>query len=272
MARPERGLPWWLDVALVGGAFVTLCWLEVRRPLRRTVEPKLRRNVRNVATAALSALAIRLTERPVAHRLAVLVERRRWGLAKWLRLPVWIEVGLAIALLDYTLYLWHVLAHKVPLVWRFHRVHHVDLDLDASTALRFHFGEMILSTPWRAAQVVILGVGPRSLSVWNTLLLIEIMFHHANLALPTEAERRLSRFIVTPRLHGIHHSAVMDETDSNWSSGLTVWDRLHGTLREDVAQESITIGVPAYQDPDDVSLPEILMMPFGWQRPTWTRR
>jgi sterol desaturase/sphingolipid hydroxylase (fatty acid hydroxylase superfamily) len=236
--------------------------------LRRPVESKLRRDGRNLVVAATSAAAVHLAEKPIVMPLARLVEHRRWGLLKQVRLPAWLEVPLALALLDYTLYLWHILVHKVPLLWRFHQVHHVDLDLDASTALRFHFGEMILSVPWRAAQVVTIGVSPLSLSAWQMVTLIEIMFHHADVELPIEVERWLCRLIVTPRLHGIHHSIVPEEQDSNWSSGLTVWDWLHGTLRLDVPQEAITIGVPAYRDPAEVTLPRVLAMPFGQQRPS----
>ncbi len=174
-----------------------------------------------------------------------------------------------MALLDYTLYLWHVLTHKVPFLWRFRQPHHVDLDLDASTALRFHFGEMVLSVPWRAAQVLVLGVSPLSLSVWQTATLLEIMFHHSDVKLPAKVERWLCRLIVTPGMHGIHHSVVPEETNANWSSGLTVWDWLHGTLRLDVPQEAITVGVPAYRDPDEVRLSEVLAMPFEEQRDTW---
>jgi sterol desaturase/sphingolipid hydroxylase (fatty acid hydroxylase superfamily) len=95
------------------------------------------------------------------------------------------------------------------------------------------------------------------------------MFHHSNLELPVEVKRWLCRLIVTPRMHGIHHSVVEEETNSNWSSGLTLWDRLHGTLRLNVPQQAVTIGVPAYRDPDEVTLPKILAMPFKDQRPTW---
>jgi sterol desaturase/sphingolipid hydroxylase (fatty acid hydroxylase superfamily) len=260
-----RKLPGWLRLVLVGGTFATLAWLERRRPLRRAVEPKLRREGRNLAVAGLSAAAIRLAEEPITAPLARLVEQRRWGLLKRLGLPAWVEVPLAVVLLDYTLYLWHILTHRVPLLWRFHVAHHVDLDLDASTALRFHFGEMVLSVPWRAAQVVLIGVSPLALSVWQTATLVEILFHHSNVELPVEVERWLCRLIVTPRLHGIHHSIVEEETDSNWSSGLTVWD----WLRLDVPQQDIVIGVPAYRDPAEVTLPKVLALPFEEQRPTW---
>jgi sterol desaturase/sphingolipid hydroxylase (fatty acid hydroxylase superfamily) len=225
-----------LSALLVGGAFCGLLWLERRRPLRRSVEPKVRRNARNLAVAALSAAAIQVAEKPVTQPLTALVERRRWGLLNRLSLPIWLEVPLAVVLLDYTLYLWHVLVHKVPWLWRFHQPHHVDLDMDASTALRFHFAEMVVSVPWRAAQVVVIGVSPLALSVWQTATLVEILFQHSNVDLPIEVERWLCRLVVTPRMHGIHHSIVPEETDSNWSSGLTLWDWLHGTLRLNVPQ------------------------------------
>src|SRR5947207_15556437 len=204
----SRKVSGWVGLLLVGGAFGALLWLERRRPLRRAVESKRRREGRNLAVAALSAAAIRLAEKPVVGPLAELVERRHWGLVKRLNLPAWLEVPLAVALMDYTLYLWHILVHRVPFLWRFHQVHHVDLDLDASTALRFHFAEMVLSVPWRATQVIVLGISPRALSLWQTLTLVEILFHHSNIELPIDTERWLSRLIVTPRLHGIHHSIV----------------------------------------------------------------
>src|SRR5258705_1435623 len=259
---------WW-SAPLILGAFGLLVWLELRQPLRREVEPKLRHGARNLAVAGLGAAALQITENPIADRLTALVERRKLGLLKLLRLPVWLETALAVVLLDYSLYLWHFLTHKVPFLWRFHIVHHADLHLDASTALRFHFGELALSAPWRAGQIVVIGVSPLAFSIWQKLLLISILFHHSNVLLPIETERRLNRLIVTPRMHGIHHSIVRDETNSNWSSGLTVWDQLHKTLRLNVPQDEITVGVPAYREPEDVELLKILAMPFGEQRPTW---
>ena len=262
-------VPSWLGGALVLGAFGALAWLERRRPLRRGRESKLDRTARNLAVAAAGAAALRLAERPVADKLTALVERRRWGLLKLVRMPAWLEVALACVLLDYTLYLWHVATHRAPWLWRFHVVHHADLDLDATTAVRFHFAELLLSVPWRAAQIVALGVSPPALSAWQTLLMLSVLFHHSNVRLPLGLERRLNYFVVTPRMHGIHHSAVRGETDSNWSSGLTLWDRLHGTLRLGVPQDEVDIGVPAYRDARELGLKEILAMPFGGGRPTW---
>ena len=265
----KKKIPGWLSGCLVAGAAGLLWILERRRPLRKTVESKSKRTGRNVAVAGLAGLSLQLVERPAIQPLTALVHRRGWGLLKILRLPAWLEVVLAVVLMDYTLYVWHVLMHRVPILWRFHLPHHVDLDLDASTALRFHAGELAIATGWRAIQVTLIGVSPLSLTVWQTFVLLSILFHHSNVRLPVEIERKLVRILVTPRMHGIHHSIVKEETNSNWSSGLTLWDWLHGTLRLNVPQDQITFCVPAYQDPEEFKLPQLLELPFVEERPTW---
>lgn len=257
-----------LGASVALATFGVLVYLENRRPLRESVESKMIRNSRNLTVAGIAAVALQLAERPVVAPLTKLVERKNWGLLKLVRLPRWLETTLAVALLDYTLYIWHVLTHRTPFLWRFHVVHHVDLDLDASTALRFHFAEMVISVAWRAAQIIVIGVSPVSFAAWQAFLFPSILFHHSNVRLPIDLERKLQNLIVTPRMHGIHHSIVRQETDSNWSSGLTVWDFLHGTLKTDVPQNEIIIGVPAYREPDEVILAKILPMPFEKQRPT----
>ena len=254
---------------MIGGTFGALLWLERRNPLRpERHEPKLLRNARNLAVAALAAATVQVAEKPLTGPLTRLVERRRVGFLQRFNMPRWLEVTLGAVLLDYTLYLWHVLTHKVPFLWRFHKAHHADLDMDASTGLRFHFGEIAISAIYRAAQILVIGVSSLTLSIWNTLLLCEVMFHHSNVGLPLRAERWLSKFVVTPRMHGVHHSVVPEETDSNWSSGLTVWDWLHGTLRLNVPQGEITIGLPDYRDPKQVTLPKVVAMPFTPEPPS----
>ncbi|MDQ1522334.1 MAG: hypothetical protein QOE47_258 [Pyrinomonadaceae bacterium] len=267
-----RKIPGWLGASLALGAFGGLVWWERRRPLRRPNESKLKRDARNLAVAGVAAVTLQLAERPLVERLTAHVERRRVGLLKQFALPRPLEVALAVVLLDYTLYVWHLLAHRVPALWRFHLVHHADLDLDASTALRFHFGELVASVAWRAAQVRLIGVAPQSLAAWQSFLFASILFHHSNVRLPVGVERRLNLFIVTPRMHGIHHSTVRAERDANWSSGLTLWDKLHGTLRLNVPQGAIEIGVPAYRAPEELGLSELLKLPFGAQRPAKAAR
>src|SRR5262249_53561463 len=245
-------LPPYVAGCISAVVFLALTLSEMRRPLRRRVESQLIRESRNLAVAGLGAAVTAFAEIPAATWLGGIVEQRRWGLLNTLAMPVWLRIALSAVLLDYTLYIWHVLTHKVAFLWRFHLVHHVDLDLDASTALRFHFGELALSVPWRAAQIVAIGVSPGAFSLWQTALVVSILFHHSNVELPVRLERFLNLIFVTPRMHGIHHSMVEEETNSNWSSGLSLWDRLHGTLQLDVPQQAITIGVPAYADPADV--------------------
>lgn len=183
-------------------------------------------------------------------------------------MPAWLYVFLSLVLLDYTLFIWHYLTHRVPLLWRLHQVHHVDLDLDASTALRFHPAEMLLSASWRGAQVFFLGIAPFPLSLWQLITLLEIIFHHSNIELPIAFERKLVKIIATPRMHGIHHSILPEETDSNWSTIFTWPDYVHGTLQLNIPQDEITIGVPAFQDPDELMLGDILKMPATADRPS----
>src|SRR5262245_42785929 len=181
--------PLW--IAVLGGIAVysVLLEFELRSPLRRSVESTLTRNVRNLTIAGLSAVAVNIAQTPIAMRLAVLVGEKKWGLLGLVSLPLWAEVVLAVVLLDYTLYVWHVLTHRVPWLWRFHVVHHVDLDMDASTALRFHFAELLVSIPWRAAQVIVIGASPLEFGVWQAALLVSVMFHHSNVRLPIAVER-----------------------------------------------------------------------------------
>jgi len=259
----------WIAGPLVIGAFVLLVWLEHWRPLRKRTEPVLPHHSRNLLLAALGALATILIEAPLIQPLARLVEERNWGMIGVFHLQGAVAALAALVLMDYTFYWWHVLLHRVPGLWRFHAVHHVDLDLDTSTALRFHFGEILLSVPWRAAQVLIIGLSPWMFSLWQVWFALCVMFHHSNIRLPLRGERLLNRLLVTPRMHAVHHSQVEAETNSNWSSGLTCWDWLHGTLRINVPQEKIEIGLPAFPDARALGLPAILAMPFGEQPDTW---
>lgn len=258
-----------LQPLLLGSFASGLLWLEKQRPLRSQVENKFKHDLRNTLIAALSGLSIRAMEKPLTSRCTQLVEQKRLGLAPRLPLPRWAQTTLSILLLDYTLYLWHMLTHKTRFLWRFHEVHHEDLDLSASTAVRFHFFEMAISALWRSAQVLAIGVSQQALRLWQTLTLLEILFHHSNIDLPVKWERRLNRIIVTPRMHAIHHSTLRNETNSNWSSGLTIWDWLHGTLKRGVPQNRIRIGVPAYGSHDDLKFQQLLKKPFQRQRESW---
>jgi sterol desaturase/sphingolipid hydroxylase (fatty acid hydroxylase superfamily) len=177
-------------------------------------------------------------------------------------LPAPLRAGLGFLRLDCTLCVWHWLTHRVAFLWRFHAVHHVNRDLDSTTGLRFHFGELALAAGFRAAQVLLLGVEPATLRVWQHLLVLSVIFHHSNLELPFDVERRLALLIVTPRLHGIHHSTRREDVNSNCSSLLSCWDRLHASLRADAPQPALTIGVEGFGRIEDVTLERSLTLPF----------
>ena len=156
--------------------------------------------------------------------------------------------------------------HMVPIFWRFHNVHHTDLDLDVSTAARFHFGEMIFSIGFLSLAVMIFGIAPLMLVVFFMTFEGATLFHHSNWRLPIKLERILNLIIVTPRMHGIHHSIVQRETNSNWGTIFCWWDKLHRTLRRDVPQDAVTIGVAAYRDEHELTLGKLLALPFRQQR------
>jgi sterol desaturase/sphingolipid hydroxylase (fatty acid hydroxylase superfamily) len=261
--RLMRRLAWLAFGAAVGGLVV----LERLRPLRPPKDPAPLRVGRNLTIGALAAATTAASEMPLIAPVQRLVGRRRIGLLHLVRLARPLRIVLGFLLLDYTLYLWHWLNHRVPSLWRFHAVHHVDLDLDSSTGIRFHFGELALAAGFRAAQILVLGVDDDTLRVWQKCLLLSVIFHHSNLELPPEVERRLQFLVVTPRMHGIHHSTRGDETNTNFSSLLSCWDRLHRSLRLDVPQPAITIGVEGFLDPAEVTLERSLALPFGSGRP-----
>ena len=253
-----RSLKWLAFGAALGALFVA----ERRRPLRRQREPGPARVARNLTIGLLAGVTTAASEFPMVAPVQRLAERGRMGLLRLIPMPRALRLVLGFLLLDYTLYLWHWMNHRAPLLWRFHAVHHVDLDLDSTTGLRFHFGEMAMASAFRAAQVLLLGVDRETLRLWQQTLVVSVAFHHSNLELPIEVERRLNAVIVTPRMHGIHHSTRADETDSNFSSLLSVWDRLHRSLRLDVPQAAVTIGVPGFSKPEDVTLEQSLLLPF----------
>ena len=254
-------------VIVVTGGVLLLA--ESLAPLRRSVESKARRVVRNLTIGGVALAVTPWLQALLLQPTAAWIARHHFGLLQAVQWPRWLEVVVGIVLLDYTLWWWHWANHRVSFFWRFHLVHHADRDLDASTALRFHVGELALSVPVRALQMLLIGVDPYTLWLWQTIVFASILFHHSNLRLPVAVERVLVRFIVTPRMHGIHHSNRRDETDTNWSNLLSAWDYLHRTMRLDVPQPEITIGVPAYEDAEKVTIGKMLLLPFRQRLRDW---
>ena len=259
-----------LFMILLVAVLALLLVLETARPLRR---PKRRRGQRfpvNIFLTALAFAAGSLVVRPAALGLAFWAQDHSLGLSHLL-LPSfpWAQTALGIIWMDLTFYYWHRFNHLRPLLWRFHNVHHVDPDLDVTTSFRFHFGEVLYSTPFRVLQVGLFGVSPATYLLYEFLFNCATMFHHSNVRLPLALERLLNKVLVTPRMHGIHHSAVGPETNSNYSVVFSCWDRLNSSLRLNVPQAEVIIGVPAYLRPGDNRLARLLQLPILRQRSYW---
>jgi sterol desaturase/sphingolipid hydroxylase (fatty acid hydroxylase superfamily) len=224
----------------------------------------------NAGVAVPTFAVLRLVLIPAEVAVAYWAAQHEAGLLYLFSLSSWLHGALAFLFLDYLLYLWHRLNHQIPFLWRFHNVHHTDLDLGVTTAFRFHFGEMLLSAFFRAAGVLLVGAGPVAVLVHEVAFQASVAFHHSNWRLPFWLERPLSWIIVTPRMHGIHHSIVQRETNSNYANLLTLWDRLHRTIRLNVRQNDVVVGVPGYQeDGYDHTLLGLLTLPFRRQKVYW---
>lgn len=247
--------------------FLLFFVIEGRRQLRKRVQPRWRRVFINFVVSLPAFTLLRLLLIPAMVWLATKNESWHIGLNYLYEWPAWIEGAIAFLLLDYTNYLWHVLNHRIPLLWRFHLVHHTDADLDITTAVRFHFGEIIGSVFFRGAVVLLVGASPLLLLIYEIFFEGCTQFHHSNMKLPLKVERALSLFMVTPRMHGIHHSVVHSETDSNYSVIFNFWDKIHRTVRLNVPQQQVVIGVPMYSNHEELTIGFLLKLPFTKIRP-----
>ena len=251
------------------GFFLFLLLLEALFPLRHRTRALVRRLVTNLCVSAFAFAVAAGIVRPVGLSLADWTSARPFGLLHIVALPAAVQLGLAFLLMDLTFYYWHLANHVIPGLWRFHNVHHIDPDLDVSTALRFHVGEVLLSTGFRVVQVGLIGLSPLMYMIYESVFQGSTLFQHSNVRLPLRAERLLNKVLVTPRMHGIHHSVVAGETNANYSTVFSWWDRLHRSLRLDIPQSALVIGIPAYHEPVDNTLWNVLVLPFRTQRAYW---
>jgi sterol desaturase/sphingolipid hydroxylase (fatty acid hydroxylase superfamily) len=252
------------------GIFFVLFLLERFFPLRRSTRALLGRLIVNVLLSAATFGVAFVLVRPAALRALNWSAEKPFGLLHVIAMPEWLHWAAAFLLLDMAFYYWHVVNHRVRFLWRFHNVHHFDPDLDVSTGFRFHFGEVAFSTVFRIVQVALIGVSLPQFAAYEIVFQAGTLFHHSNWRLPLALEKVLNLIIVTPRMHGIHHSHFRDETNSNYSVVFSFWDRLHRTFRFDVPQEQITIGVPGYSGQQDNRISFALASPFREQRAYWT--
>ena len=261
-----------LTTALIlGGLFVLLFISERWVPLRQPRAALARRLIVNLSISALAIGTAAALVQPASARALDYVSERPFGLLQWAELPAMAQHVIGFLLLDLTFYYWHLANHKVAFLWRFHNAHHIDPDLDVSTAFRFHFAEVAMSAGFRVIQIAAIGVSPVTFAIYELIFQANTLFHHSNVRLLLPIERVLNIVLVTPRMHGVHHSEVRRENNSNFSVVFSCWDRLHRTLRLNIPQSQIDIGIPAYTAAADNQLKNALMMPFNRQRDYWRR-
>ena len=242
-----------LELALRLGAFLALfgamaLW-EALRPHRSPAIGRLARWPNNLGLLAIDAVALRVLAPGAAVAVAVTAQ------------AAWAAMLLSVALLDLAIYFQHVMFHAVPTLWRLHRVHHADLELDVTTGTRFHPIEILISTSIKCAAVAAIGAPPAAVLAFEVLLNATAVFNHANVSLAAGIDRWLRWAVVTPDMHRIHHSIRHEESSSNFGFSLPWWDRLFGTYRQRPAGE-ITIGVDAFRTPEDLRLDRLLIQPF----------
>jgi sterol desaturase/sphingolipid hydroxylase (fatty acid hydroxylase superfamily) len=256
-----------LRLAAFIAVFAALGLLELIIPKRRLVARKARRWATNLAIVALDSLLVRLMANlavPIAAvAAAVYATSAGIGLFNWLSWPDLLVTVLAILVLDFAVWAQHWLSHKIPLLWRLHQVHHADLDIDVTTAIRFHPIEIGLSMLWKIVWVLALGLPVHAVLLFEIILNGGAMFNHANIDLPRWLDGLLRSVIVTPDMHRVHHSVLRREHDSNYGFNLSIWDRLFGTYTAQPEQghQGMTIGLESYQTQEPTKLVWSLLLP-----------
>ena len=247
------------------GIFAIMAVWELAAPRRALTVSKVLRWTNNLALVFLNSFVLRLLFPAAAVGVADYARQMGWGLLHLYEIPFTTAVVLSVIVMDFVIWVQHVMFHAIPVLWRLHRVHHADLDYDVTTGARFHTLEILLSMLIKFAAIVLLGPPVVAMVIFEVLLNATAMFNHGNVKLPAGLDRVLRWVLVTPDMHRVHHSVEDDEANSNFGFSLTWWDRLFGTYRDQprAGHEGMTIGIHKYRDPRLVDrLPGMLALPF----------
>jgi len=247
------------------GIFALVALAELLVPRRKLSVSKTIRWTNNLGLVVLNTILLRLLFPTAAVGVALFAQQQGWGLLNYYSIPFTLSVVIAVVIMDFIIYLQHVMVHAIPIFWRLHRVHHADMDYDVTTGARFHPLEIILSMLIKFATIILLGPPVVAVVIFEVLLNATAMFNHGNLYIPEKVDRVLRLFVVTPDMHRVHHSVHAPLANSNFGFNLPWWDRLFGTYiaqpRE--AHDKMDIGLEGFRDPKQVEqLPGMLMLPF----------
>lgn len=252
----------YLQLGIFLGGLVLFLILEMARPYRVPAQSKAGRWMINLGLAGFNAILVRFLFAGLTAGVFLHLAQNRTGLFQVLEWPFWARVLGTVILLDFYSYVWHLMNHKVPLLWRFHRVHHCDPEMDVSTANRFHSGELVASAVLRIGLIFFFGAELWGVVIFDAALTLSTQFHHSSLRIPAWLDRAWLVLFVPPSLHRIHHSVKIRERDTNYGVIFSLWDRFMGTLETGVDQEGIRIGVGAYRDFRKLGFLRLLVQPF----------
>jgi sterol desaturase/sphingolipid hydroxylase (fatty acid hydroxylase superfamily) len=253
---------------------VLMALWEMLAPRRPQSIGRLLRWPNNIGLVVLNTVVMRLLFPLAGVGTAFLAQTKDWGLFNIVSIPALLAIPAQLLLLDLAIYGQHVMFHAIPGLWRLHRVHHADLEFDVTTGLRFHPGEIAISTLIKLAVVLVLGAAPVAVLIFEVVLNATSMFNHGNVRLPAPLDRMLRLFVVTPDMHRVHHSIDRQETDSNFGFNLPWWDHLFRTCRDQPARghDRMTIGIDRFREPRDLWLDRMLWQPLRREVPSRQRR
>jgi sterol desaturase/sphingolipid hydroxylase (fatty acid hydroxylase superfamily) len=251
-------------LACFAGVFLLMAAWEIAAPRRTRAARRSVRWTSNLGVVALDTLLIRIVVPTAVVGVALQAEAAHWGLLSLVSWPLWIKIAIAVVALDLTIYLQHVVFHAIPSLWRLHRMHHADLDIDVSTGVRFHPLEMLLSLFIKMVVVAGLGAPALAVLVFEILLNATSMFSHSNVRLPDRIDHIVRWIVVTPDMHRVHHSIEAMETNSNVGFNFSLWDRIFGTYRSAPAAGHLgmTVGIEQFREPRELWLDRMLTQPF----------
>jgi sterol desaturase/sphingolipid hydroxylase (fatty acid hydroxylase superfamily) len=253
-----------IRLSFFAGVLLLVAIGEIISPRRPLLDNKKKRWVTNLSLVIIDTVAVRLLFPVLPVALAQVAEVRGWGLFNVFQMAPWLRILLSFVILDFIIYLQHLLFHFTPALWRVHRMHHTDLDLDVTSGNRFHPLEIMISMVIKMGAVVLLGTPALAVFIFEVVLNACAMFNHGNIKLPAAFDKLLRLFIVTPDMHRVHHSTLVRETNSNFGFNLPWWDRICGTYRPqpEKGHLDMTIGLKEFRDPQRLTLFRLLIQPF----------
>jgi sterol desaturase/sphingolipid hydroxylase (fatty acid hydroxylase superfamily) len=253
-----------IRVSIFLSVFILFAVLETVFPKKDRTQPRMDRWLSNIGIIIIDSIVVRLIHQVAVVSAALIAAKNGWGLLNWFTLPLLLEVIVAMVLLDLATYIQHIVTHKIPLLWRMHRVHHADRDIDVTTGSRFHPLEIFLSMLYKGLVIFIVGPSILAVFLFEVMLNASSIFNHANLKLTAGLDKKLRFIIVTPDMHRVHHSINSQETNSNFGFSLSIWDKLFKTYKgqPSAGHQEMIVGIKEYQNTNPSSILWCLKLPF----------